>query len=450
MISYLRKKLDGQSKELFKNSSWVFVANMIGMAMALLRSIVIGRFMAVEVLGIYTVVIAFVGVVQEMLNLNIGTPIIKYGAEYHARGETNKLQAIIRYSVRVSGIMSIVSVALIFLLITISYDVFIDKPNLTWFIVAYAFANSLTYLNTISKSVLRLYYKFKLNSIITIIADVLEFAIVAAISVIYPKNLNMFFVAVLITRFLNCIITNYMAYTEVKPYFKNVVTGGYELIKADMKKFWNFAIGNSLGNTVRTFISQGDVLLLKAVAGPAGTAYVAFYNVAKKLGYSILALTDPLVNALFPQTSKLIAEKRYAEIKNMIWKMAKLSAIPSLVFLVVTFFLKDFIITSLYGKAFAPASLPFFWFVLGAVIGSIFFWTLPLMQSLDLIKYRLGIYIICIIVSGTLGFILIPMWQATGMAIALLATTVIVSFSFAWLSFREIDKLQFKNIVQTQ
>ena len=95
MKKRLSKKIselfDKESKTLFKNSSWVFIANTYGVGLAFLRSIVIARGLGAEILGIYTVIIAFVVTVQEILKLNVPLGIIKYGAHFISEDRHDKL-----------------------------------------------------------------------------------------------------------------------------------------------------------------------------------------------------------------------------------------------------------------------------------------------------------------------------------------------------------------------
>jgi O-antigen/teichoic acid export membrane protein len=58
--SKIKSILDGETQTLFKNSAWVFVSNSYGILLAFLRSIVIARGLGAEILGIYSVIIAFV------------------------------------------------------------------------------------------------------------------------------------------------------------------------------------------------------------------------------------------------------------------------------------------------------------------------------------------------------------------------------------------------------
>ncbi|HNQ61394.1 MAG TPA: oligosaccharide flippase family protein [Bacteroidia bacterium] len=435
MINFLKKKLDPESKILFRNSSWVFFSNFFSTGLAFLRSILIARGLGVSVYGTYVVVVAFVGLIQEFLNLNIGTALIRYGAVYHAEGRKDKLMALVKVSLFFSFIMAAVSIVLIALLSRISYSTFISEPGLEWFIVAYAAAASVTYLNSVSRGLLRLYYKFRLSSIIQMIMDVMETIAIAIAVIFYPRDLNIFFVAVIITRFLNGFICNALAFWELRKELGVVEHSPVALIKGDLTEFKKYVLGNSLGNSLKTLISQGDIVLLRALTS---AEQVGLYNVAKKLAYAVLTLSDPLVQSVFPQFSRMLAEKKFAETRKMILRISSLALVPAILFMVLAIAFSQSIIGLVYGAEYLSAAGSFGFFIIGATTASVTFWMLPLVLSLGLIKERLGIYVITIIVGVLLSIMIVPSQQAQGMALVLLITNVLNLVLFGYLANKKI------------
>lgn len=438
MIKFLKQKLDPESKKLFRNSTWVFFSNFFSTGLAFLRSILIARGLGVSIYGTYVVVVAFVGLIQEFLNLNIGTALIRYGAVYHAEGRKDKLMALIKVSLFFSFLMALVSILVIGLLIKISYSTFIEQSGLEWFIVAYTAAASLTYLNSVSRGLLRLYYKFKLSSIIQMIMDVIETSAIAIAVVFYPRDLNIFFVAVIITRFLNGFICNALAFWELRKELGGSGHSPVALIKGDLQDFKQYVLGNSVGNSLKTLISQGDIVLLRILTS---AEQVGLYSVAKKLAYAVLTLTDPLVQSIFPQFSRLLAEKKFHETRKMIFRISSLAVLPALVFMVLTISLSQTIMGLIYGSEYLAASGSFCFFIVGATTASVTFWMLPLVLSLGLIKERLIIYALTIVVGVVLSFIFVPSLQAMGMSMVLLLINMLNLVLFGYLANRKMKDI---------
>lgn len=437
MLNAIKSRLDSQSKVLIKNSGWVFFSNFFSTGLAFIRSVVIARGLGPEIYGTYAIIVAFVGLIQEFLNLNTGTALIKFGAAYHVEGRNDKLMALVKSSLFISGIMAMISVIIIAIFSFTSYSSIVDKPGLEWFIVFYAIAASITYVNSISRGLLRLYYKFRLSSIIQMIMDVVETVTITIAVFMYPKNLNVFFTAIILTRFLNGFICNVLAYFELKKELAPHLAAETKLIAGDRKSFRDFVVGNSLGNTLKTAISQGDVLLLGWLSD---AKQVGFYSVSKKLAYSILTLTDPLTQSIYPQLSKLLAEKRFKEVKKMLIRVSTIAMIPGFVFMFLTFFFDQWLVQLIYGKAYAPAGDSFFYFVIGAVFGAVTFWTLPLVQSMGLVRMRLKAYVVTIVGGSLLAWWWIPLFQSKGMAMALLVTNLTNMIIFIAVAFKRINK----------
>ncbi len=435
MIRFLKKHLDPESKKLFKNSTWVFFSNFFSTGLAFLRSILIARGLGVSVYGTYVVVVAFVGLVQEFLNLNIGTALIRYGAVYHTEGRRDKLMALVKVSLFFSFVMSAVSIAVIAILSRISYSTFISEPGLEWFIVSYAAAASITYVNSVSRGLLRMYYKFRLSSIIQMIMDIIETIAIALAVIFYPRDLNVFFVAVIITRFLNGFICNAIAFWELRKDLATHKESPVSLIRSDLRDFKEYVIGNSLGNSLKTLISQGDIVLLRALTS---AEQVGFYNVAKKLAYAVLTLSDPLVQSIFPQFSRLLAEKKFAETRKMVLRISTLTIIPSAIFMVLAIGFSHSIISLVYGADYLPAAGSFQYFIVGAALATVTFWMLPLVQGLGLIKARLKIYFITILAGVILSMIFVPSLQSAGMAMVLLLINLLNLVLFGYLVHKKM------------
>ncbi|MFM9052185.1 MAG: lipopolysaccharide biosynthesis protein [Bacteroidota bacterium] len=435
----LRRILDNESLKLLKNSSWVLFANFYSTGLAFLRSVFIARGLGASLFGSYAIIVSFVGMIQEFLNLNLGTALIRYGAGYQAAGRNDKLKALVVTCLRVSGVMLLVSVLVIIVLLEVDYRQFISSPGLETYVIAYALAAGITYFNSISRSLLRLHYRFRISSLIEMVMDTCETAAVAWVVWFHPKSLEAFFPTLIAVRFLNGFICNLAAFRELSDVLDVAPDDSGASIKEDLSSIRNYVLVNSLGNTLKTLISQGDVLLLGLLASPVE---VAFYVVAKKSAYAVLTLSDPLTSSVFPQLSKLLAERRYSDVKTMLKRVTLVGAVPAVIFFVTMLFLNKWLLITVYGKEYAESSASFMYFLTGALLGALTFWTLPLVQSLGIVRLRVVAYLTTIIIGAGLSFLLVPGYGARGMAIALLVTNILNATIFILSSFRTLHKAE--------
>jgi O-antigen/teichoic acid export membrane protein len=173
LIAFLSKKFDKESKVLLKNTSWLLGSNIIRTILVFLKSIVIARGLGVEFYGVYALIAAFVVTIQDFFNLNIGNAFIKFGAEFKTRERGDQVMALIKACLLATTVTATLSIILISVLVGFAYDSFVDIPGLEWYIILYAIADVATFFDPMGRSILRLYYKFKVNSMVQTITAVL-------------------------------------------------------------------------------------------------------------------------------------------------------------------------------------------------------------------------------------------------------------------------------------
>lgn len=437
---FLGKKLDKESKTLFKNSQWVFIANIFGFVLAFFRSVVLARGLGVEIFGVYTLVINFTATVLEVFNLNVGTAIIKFGAAYKTEERMDKLFALVKGCNYASLAGFGIAIIVVGFLLKFMYSSFFNFPGLEWYTIFYSFALALSMFSIIlSSSLLRLFFKFKINAVVSMIMDTVELGLILLAIYIYPGDLKMFFLSVIVSKLFNGIVSLFFVYWEIRGEFKQHISANIQLLKEQSREIKSFVVTNSISGTLKAFINKGDVLILGAVGTPV---MIGFYSIAKKLAFSILAVTDPLMNAIYPQLSKLVAEKKYAETKLMLRKISGLFLIPGTIAITIIFFLRNWIIVTVFGTEYLKAAEPFFFLMLTALLLAIFFWSLSMIQSLGLIKLRFVVYLLAIIFGGGASWLLIPYWGATGSAIGLLTSHSIITACFVGKSWQKLNQLE--------
>jgi O-antigen/teichoic acid export membrane protein len=442
MKKFISKRLDTQSKTLFKNSSWVFFANIFGVILTFLRAIVIARGLGAELFGIYTVIVAFITTVMEVLNLNLATAIIRFGAKFKAENRPDKLVALIKISVLATLGIAVASVTVISILTFTTYDTFIKAPGLSWFSITYTFAASALLFNQISRGVLRLYFKFKVNSVIQMIMDVIELSLITSALFIWPKELHYFLIAILFSRFINGAIPAIAAFRELLPELREHTKAKISIISTQFKEIRVFVITNSFSRTIQSLINNGDVLLIGILASSPTQA--AYYAVGKKLAFSILTLTDPLSNSIFPQLCKLHAEKQFKSIRMMLLKLTAMAAIPATIFMLVAIFFNQWIIKTAFGEEYLEAGTTFYLLTGASLIYAMFFWIQPLLQAIDLVYLRLKVSIIGFITGLTTAYFLIPKYGSDGMAFTMILMNVIMPGFFIYYALKKLDSDEHK------
>lgn len=429
------RKLDSESKTLIKNSSWIFMANLNSAGCDFIRSIILGRGLGVENFGIYIIIITLVLTIQEFFNLNLGTALIKFGAEYRSSNDNNKLVTLLKTSFILAGITALLSILFIAGVSHFAYDTFVSQPGLQVYVLIFAMAASVSFFDYLSISLLKLYFKFRLNSIVKIVLDLIELSIVGLAVLFFPGNLPAIFTAVVAATLIKSIIYNGAALWELRHVIVAHVKTPLRSLAGEWRRIGSFVGQNSISRSLHTLIFSGDVLLLAALSGPVQAGY---YAIAKKLAFAILRITDPLSNSIFPQLATLVAQKRYSEVSVMLRKVSGLLICLILPIFAVSLLFNKEILTLIYGDEYRPAALSFTILVAASGIGAVFFWSTSLIFSLGRVDVRLKAYLLALILGGTLAYLLTPVYGAAGLAIAMLVAVAALHTLFVYMSTRSL------------
>jgi O-antigen/teichoic acid export membrane protein len=429
-VRHARGRFDAESKALFKNSSWFFVANANSAVCDFLRSVILGRGLGVESFGNYILIITLVHTIQEFFNLNLGTALIKFGAEYKSSNNITRLGALLKGCFILAGMTALASIAFIILVSFFAYDIFVSEPGLRAYIQIYAIAASISFFDYLSVSLLKLYFKFRLNSVIKICLDLTELAVIATVIYLFPGNLTVLFTAVAGTLILKGIVYNGAALWEMRDVILPHLRVKLSIINEDRRRITGFVVNNSASRTLHTLIFTGDILLLGALAGPIEAGY---YAIAKKLAFAVLRLTDPMTHSIYPQLATLVAERSYASIKTMLKKISSMLALVTAVIFFLVLVMNEWIMTFIYGEEFLPASTALVILVAASGVSAALFWSTSLIFSLGRVDVRLKAYLLALVVGGSVAWLLIPLYGATGLAIAMLLAVIIMQGIFVFV-----------------
>jgi O-antigen/teichoic acid export membrane protein len=422
LFRWLFSRFDKQSKILFKNTSWILGSTVFRSLMSFLKSIVVARGLGVEFYGIYILISNFVLTIQDFFDMNIDAGIIRFGAIYRSNNRMDKLISLIKLSVLSIFISSVISILLITVLVSFFYEKYITQPGLELFIILFAIADLSSFFDPLGKSLLRLFYKFKINSIIQSLSSLLELIVVSITIFIFKADLKTFFIGLIIARFLTASAYLGGMWWELKDELKPYLHAKISLIKDQYREIFHFITGNAMTRTLVTLINRGDALLLGTLAG---TASLAFYNLSKRLANMFMVIADPFAQGIYPQISYLLAQKRYTELKLMLVKLTRSMALPLVLSVPVMLLFHEWLITFLYGSEYANAAKPFALLYFASMLSTVFFWNQSFLLGTGNIKSRFIIVLAAAVIGFSVSYLLIPGHAEVGMAIGNLVLRIL-------------------------
>lgn len=429
-------KLDRESKLFIKNSRWLLSSNTISAIVAFVKSILIARGLGVELFGSYVVLTNFIFLMQEFFDHQIGSAIIKFGAEYKTSGKADELIGLIHASYLLSLIMAGISIISVSVISIYWYRSFIEIPGLTHYIIILSIASGLTLLDRPSIGILRLYSRFKINSIVNICLAVIDLTTITFVVLYWSNSLTAIIIAASVLFVLQMIVNNVSMYFELREEVKFFSRLPFYRIMSEWRKIWYFVIGTSGSNTIKKFINRGDVLILSALVG---STQVGYYAIAKKMASVIKLLTDPLSLTIYPQVASLIAEHKFTKVLKMLRETSFLVLLPLIIMLVLLFYKGEFIIQLAYGPDYIGAVHALLILMAATAIEAIFFWNVSLLNSLGLVAIRFTVYGVSALIGFATAISIVPAYGAVGMGLTLLLVNCIIQSCFLLASVKKIS-----------
>ncbi|MFB0564480.1 MAG: flippase [Candidatus Aminicenantaceae bacterium] len=398
---------------------WVFISSVVTLIISFLLSIVLARWLGASDLGLYRMVITIQGIGALITTFGIPVAVIKYVAEYK-NDEDTLTQTL--FSALVSSIIFGIGVFFLLYMLSGALASVFKMPELARLIKILSLVFPFTSILETLLGLLNGIRKIKKFAFLMILRQLLMILfIVAFVKIGYGINGAVW--GIVLSAAGGCLVGIFITrnFLHLKPYY--FVQNAKKLISFGSKVFG--------ANTLALILTQADIIIL----GYFLTAKdVGYYSIAVTLSNFFLLVPRAILRITYPATSEYWSQKNHQKLQKMIEKSVKYSAcilIPA--GLGAAFFCNE-IISTLFGKEFIYAALPFYVLLIARVInGSI---ELPIGGSLSGIgrpDLPLKIDIVSAVTNIGLNIILIPHYGILGAAIAtaislMMATSLSLTF----------------------
>jgi len=437
LFKFLKNKLSFESKLLLKNSFWVYFSNLFRVISIFIKALIITQFLGPEQYGEYLSIFAFIVTIQAFFNLNFGTIFIKFGTQFVVEKQEIKLISLFKLGIILALISWFISILVILVLTLFSISIIKIDTHLSISVLYVSFCFGIVYIDYLTESFLRVLNKFKFLATNSIICSSIDLIAILTFLHLFKPDLSTFIAATATVKLLIGVFYNGLNFIKIKKEFLFSFSQPIKTISNQYKEIRNFTSSNYGGRLLKNLIEQSDVLILGYFSTQTE---VGIYGVGKRIGYAILSFIDPLVNAIFPQLNKLIANKEYSTLVQMIRQFSKLSVIPILFIASTSFFFKEELVTLLFGNQYIEAAPVFFITLIAALIASFTFWNIPLLISLNELNYRFKINLVILMITLSLSYFLVPFYGALGTAVTILVIKLLESSLGTYKSLSLIKK----------
>ncbi len=427
--------LSVEKKNLLKNVSWLFGSRIGGSLFVALEAVLLARFLGLEQFGLFSLIVAYVGIVNSFFDLRVKEATVKYVGQQMERHEKKKLVSFIRlfYLIDFSTGLMAFFVAIAFA--GLADTLFIKSEGVFEFVLIYSFCLLVSTVNASSRAILEVFKKFGsvgLVDMFSVAARVL-FVLVFLMAGFGIKGVLLAYV---VGAFINFSVLQFLVNSVLtREGFGGWFRGSFKLGKSEIKNVMSFIFSSTLSAFFgRVFREDFPILLLGHFFGKETSG---LYKIAIAFPKVIVKLRSPLGRVIYPSLVSLEERGSYDDFEKIISYSVSFLLKFFIPIGTVFFIFADEIIALTFGAEYIPAATAMRIIVVGEVLYGFFFWTTAVFLVLGRIWFRTGLTFINSICYLVACFYLVPFYSVEGAAFAKLVPHVI-SLSVAVLLFREI------------
>lgn len=338
MIEKYKKKVlyvlknDFWSK-LIKNVTTVIVGNGGSSIINFVVTCVMIRAVGNTEYGVFLLALQYMNLIDGIVNFQSWAGVIKYGSEAIVEKREDKLAAIFKcgfiIDIATAGLGSIIA-----LLILPTVANFMHWDSNLVLLAALFSGEILFHLEGTSIGILRLYDKFKLTAIQSIVSAILKLTLIGGYFLLGGRSLIVITVLYVITDIFKHMLLVFYALLVL-----HEDMGIRKVAKSNLKlnddKFIKYTIWNNFCYTVDVPVKYFDIFIISLIS----VDMVAIYKVFKQIIQILSMLINPISQAILPQFSELVAQNRTAEalrkvlkLRNVILGCGTIAVVGSLLF----------------------------------------------------------------------------------------------------------------------
>ena len=392
-----------ESKKFVFDVSITFIASIISMFISFVITVLIGRYLGADDLGLYRLVSTIYGIAMLFAAIGIPAAIIKYVAEF--KDDRAKSDALVSSGIITSIVLGIIFSVLFYFSSWIFAEIF-EMPELTGLIKILSPVFPFALVGGVLLGLLNGLREMKKYGTAVILLNV-SMLVVSVLLIYFGFGVAGVVIGVVISSVVWCL---YLLLVS-NSYFK-ISLDGYTQTTKRMLQFSTMIFGVGAINMI---IYQTDILLIGYFLT---SAQVGYYGIAMAFSNCFSIIPRAVQVIAYPTTSEYWANKNHGAFQSTIKKSMKYTACILLpIGLGIEFFSKE-IVTGIFGDGYIFAVLPLQILLIGTIAANIVGSVGGTLASVGRPDIAMRIAGISAIVNVVLNLIFIPRLGIIGAAVA--------------------------------
>ena len=423
------------TKNLMKNASWLFSGGVGTSVFASVEAVVLARFLGIDQFGLFSLIIAYVGIVNGLVDLRSSEAVIRYVRHYWELGEKNKTLSFIKLFYIFDFLIGVLALAVCILLAGVANDLLIHSEESFQFILIYSISVLVSSVNQTSEAILRVFDRFKTIAFVRVLHVGLRVSLVC-VSLLLGFGIKGVFISYVVAAFVFFLMLQITVFRVIDQVgLKRWTTAKTENLRVVIREVRSFVLTSTfVGFLSNAFSRQLPVLLLGHFAGHQAAG---LYKIAITFSRIIMKLRDPIVQAIYPPLVAAQSHNSPDTLRSIVSYSTKNVMKLFLPIGIIFFLFANEIIVIFFGMEYQPAASAMRIIVISEVLSGFYFWVDDVEMALDKLRLRIIRVVLCSASYATALFILIPPYSYEGAAIAKLAFSILI-LVFSFLLFNQI------------
>lgn len=335
--------------KLFKNMFSAFLGEFGSAVMTVFTTMAVIWALGDTNNGIFVLAQSYMNIVDGLINFQSWQAVIKYGSECIENKDYEELSSIIKIGMIVDFVTAAAGTVVAIAIIPILGSFFNWVPELQT--CAFIFSLEIVFhFSGASVGVLRLLNRFKLVAIQkNVVAAVKLLGVivfwVSGIKQLIPLVI-VYVCADIIGHLLLTAMSLHVLYKSEHLSVKGVLQSNTAKIR---KKFWGFAFWTNLTSSVDIPAKQMDVFILSGIS----YEIVSVFKLYKQIGNILVQLSVPISQAIMPQFSELVAQKKLKECYSVMMKIRKWTLMVMLPITAIVTIVSPWLLNKFFGELYA-------------------------------------------------------------------------------------------------
>jgi O-antigen/teichoic acid export membrane protein len=379
-----RRFVSSDLKHVLKGSSWMAASGAIVAGLYLVELALLARYLTPDLLGIYFLILSIPELVQGVLKTQFGDIIIRYLMFFIKKNEPQRAIALIKLNWLVNAGTGVMVFFIVALISNFASNKIIGDTKYAPLMLIYAGGIAFGSIDVTSGPVLRAFQRYDILFLLSSCTSFIRLAIIGAI-IWYQGNLQ----SLVIARTLALIVTTIVMGVISILFLKQSLGSHFKAKIGELRGYWReiigFGVNTNIAATIKTLSSKFDAIIVGLVLG---TASVSIYKVATQLSRTLLLLSDPVDNALYPHFTSIVADGDTNRLDALAKRITIFNIIIAMPIISLAFIFRKELTMLFAGPAYKESAIIFFIAACGVVFWMIFFWTSSYLLSLGLAYQR--------------------------------------------------------------